>query len=449
MNQGENQTRLTLSLEQKKVLLKQMVKGRLELSSHPQSAPSSKIPEEFYRVDQFPAYKQLQLERKIAEQNGITNPFFMMHEGVPCDTIQIEGRELINFSSYNYLGLNGDPRVTEAASTAACHSGTSASASRLVSGECPQHRELEQALAQFLGTEDSVVFVSGHTANLSTISALVGAKDLVIVDRLSHQSIVQGAVASGALRLTFPHNDASALDRLLCERRHLYERVLIVVEGIYSMDGDLLPLRDFVEVKNRHCALLMVDEAHSIGVAGETGRGITEHCGVPVAEVDILMGTLSKSLAGCGGYVAGSNALVELLKCTASGFVYSVGMPPPVAAASYAALQILQEEPERLHRLKENSSYFLQQAKKLGFNTGQSEGVNIVPLIIGDSVLTVRLSNALLARGFNVQPIYYPAVEERGARLRFFLSCLHHSEQIDQVLECTVELLKHLSSDLH
>ncbi len=206
------------------------------------------------------------------------------------------GRELINFSTYSYLGFNGDPQVSDAAAAAAKHFGTSAAASRLVSGEQPPHRELERGLADFLHAEDCITFVSGHTTNVSTVSALLGPKDLVLHDRLIHNSILQGTLASGAHRLSFPHNDITTLNEILTERRRNFEKVLIVVEGIYSMDGDMAPLPELIKVKRQHKAILMVDEAHSVGVAGKTGRGLTEHFGIPSSEVDILMGTLSKAL---------------------------------------------------------------------------------------------------------------------------------------------------------
>lgn len=443
MSDPDLESQMGLSREDKKDLLKRMMERR-----RTGGQDESEIPESSFLFEQFPAYQRIQIERAFARQAGLENPFFTVHEGVPSDTIRVNERELVNFSTYNYLGLNGHPHVTDTAMEAARRSGTSASASRIVSGECPQHRELERGLAEFLGTEDCVVFVSGHTTNVSTISALMGPQDLVLHDRLIHNSILQGALASGAKRLAFPHNNTEALDAMLKERRHLYEKVLIVTEGIYSMDGDMAPVPDLVEIKNRHKAILMVDEAHSLGVVGETGRGVIEHFHLASSEVDIHMGTLSKALAGCGGYIAGSAALVELLKYTGSGFVYSVGMPPPMAAASKAALDMLGAEPERVRKLKENGRHFLETAQALGLNTGLSQGYNIVPIIVGSSIASVRLSNALLEDGINVQPIYYPAVEEGGARLRFFLSSEHSFAQIDSALARTAERLAAITSDL-
>ena len=214
-----------------------------------------------------------------------------------------------------------------------------------------RHRELEIELAKLLGTEDAIALVSGHATNVTVIGHLLGEGDLVIHDSLAHDSIMQGCILSGATRRPFPHNDHAALDELLTNIRHQYRRVLIIIEGIYSQDGDIPDLPAFIEVKRKHQALLMIDEAHSIGVLGETGGGIGEHFGVDRTDVELWSGTMSKALAGCGGYVGGSRELVEFLKYTTPGFVYSVGMPPPTAAASLAAIRAIRSEPEHLRRL--------------------------------------------------------------------------------------------------
>jgi 8-amino-7-oxononanoate synthase len=388
------------------------------------------VPSGGQRFDQLPGYQQLRMLRAGAAQLGIADPFFRSHDGVAGATTSIGGRRYTNFSSYNYLGLCGDPRVDAAAKAAIDRYGTSASASRLVSGERPLHGELERALAEAHDVAECVAFVSGHATNVSTLAALLGPKDLLVHDALIHNSVLQGAVLSGATRMAFAHNDAPALDELLARSRRRFERVLIVVEGIYSMDGDIAPLPQLVEIKRRHQAWLMVDEAHSLGVLGERGLGIREHFGLAGRDVDVWMGTLSKSLASCGGYVAGEPALVELLKCTAAGFVYSVGMAPPVAAAALAALRCLQEEPERSRRLRERGALFLAQARAAGVDTGTSAGVSVIPAITGSSIKAARLADALFARDINVQPIVYPAVAERAARLRFFVSSEHTEEQI-------------------
>jgi len=275
---------------------------------------------------------------------------------------------------------------------------------------------------------------------------MFGSRDLVLHDSLIHNSVVQGALLSGAHRLAFPHNDWRALETLLERHRRQHERVLVVVEGHYGMDGDIPELGRFVEVKRRHDAFLMVDEAHSIGVLGPRGLGVGEHCGVAGEDVDLWMGTLSKSLAGCGGYIAGERALVELLKYGVPGFVYSVGMPAPMAAASLEALRILRAEPERVERLHRRARLLLELARRHGLDTGLSSGHSIVPVILGRAAAAARLANALFERGVNVLPITYPAVPEGQARLRFFVSAAHNEEQIRTAVDLTAEELARLRS---
>ena len=266
------------------------------------------------RFDTLPAYQQVSIIREVSERMGIASPFFRVHEGVAGATTQINGQSYINFANYNYLGLAGDSVVSENAKAAIDQYGTSASASRMVAGERPIQRDLERALADLYEVDDCVAFVSGHATNVTTIGCLFGPGDLILHDALAHNSIVQGAQLSGAKRLNFPHNDWAALDALLTRVRRDYRRVLIAVEGIYSMDGDFPELERFIDIKRRHGAFLMVDEAHSLGVLGATGRGIREHFGLAGRDVDIWMGTFSKTLAGCGGYIAGEQALIDPLQ---------------------------------------------------------------------------------------------------------------------------------------
>ncbi len=392
------------------------------------------VPEEFCRFDKYPDYEKILLQQAGARKLGVENPFFKSHDGLAGATSQIGGRTFINFSSYNYLGLSGDARVNQACRDALERYGSSPSASRLVAGERPVQRELETALAAVYGAEDCIAFVSGHATNVTTIATLFGPKDLVVHDSLSHNSIFEGIRLSGATRRAFKHNDPSSLETILAEIRGNFERVLIVIEGLYSMDGDIPDLPRFIDVKNRYKAFLMVDEAHALGVLGKTGKGLHEHFDVPGDAVDIWMGTLSKSLASCGGYIAGSKALVEILKYSAPGFVYSVGLPPVMAAAALASLNILEREPERVVRLQQMGQYFLNSARAAGVDTGYSQGYCVMPAIIGSSLKSVQRSSTLFAGGVNVQPIIYPAVEERAARLRFFISCQHTPQQIDTAI---------------
>jgi 8-amino-7-oxononanoate synthase len=396
------------------------------------------IPEEHYRFDRHPGYRQLRIIAEGAARLGIESPFFKKHEGIAGGRSRIGDREYVNFSSYNYLGLAGHVYVSAAAKRAIDRYGTSVSASRAVSGERPLHRELESAIARAYEVDDAVVFVSGHATNVTSIGHLFGPRDLVLHDELIHNSTLQGIQLSGARRLPFPHNDWQALDALLAQQRRAFERTLIVIEGIYSMDGDFPDLPRFIEIKRRHKAFLMIDEAHSFGVMGATGLGLREHYGLAGTDVDIWMGTLSKSLAGCGGYIAGSTALVEHLKFLAPGFLYSVGMAPPLAAASLAALEYLQRDPARVATLHARGALFLRLAREAGIDTGHSAGISVIPAIAGSSTRAARISAALFDRGINVQPILYPAVPEKQARLRFFMCCEHSEADV----RATVEALK-------
>jgi len=392
-------------------------------------APIGQVPPEHYDLACFPEYGELKRQEQLLLAAG-ANPYFRVDQGKVGSAPGIEGRSLVNFSVYDYVGLAHDPEVAAAAKAAIDRYGTSAGASRLVSGEKQVHRDLEQALAAFLATPAAIVFVSGHATNVTTIGHLLGPNDLVLHDILAHDSIVQGAMLAGATRRAFAHNDWRALDILLSEVRHRYRRVLIAIEGVYSMDGDFPELPRFLELRKKHKTLLLVDEAHSLGTMGATGRGVGEHWGVARSDVDLWMGTLSKSLASSGGYIAGSTELVEYLKYTAPGFVYSVGLSPPSAAAALAALTVLQREPRRVTRLRELATLFLQLTRERGLDTGLTAGTPVVPVIVGSSVKALHLSRALFDHGINVQPILPPAVPARSARLRFFITTNHNEEQI-------------------
>lgn len=401
----------------------------------PRSTPNfAQIPEKFCRFDKFPGYEKVAIPQAAARKLGIENPYFKMHDGVADATTIIGGKPYINFSSYNYLGLSGDPRVNQAAKDAIDRYGTSASASRLVAGERPIQRELEEAIAGLYEVEDCIVFVSGHATNVTTIATLFGPKDLIVHDSLIHNSVLEGIKLSGATRRAFDHNEPESLEQILAEMRGNFERTLIVIEGLYSMDGDIPDLPRFVDIKQRYKAFLMVDEAHSLGVLGGTGRGIREHYDLPGSAVDIWMGTLSKAFAGCGGFIAGERALVEHLKYAAPGFVYSVGIASPIAAASLEAIRIMLAEPQRVAGLRDRASYFLIQARKHGIDTGLSQGYAVIPAIVGSSLKATKLSQYLFEKGVNAQPIIHPAVEERAARLRFFVSHTHTPHQIDTVV---------------
>ena len=414
------------------------------------AGPLDDLAPEHYRIEEFPAYKELRQKLDMAKAMGIGIPYFNVHERVTANTSIINGREVLNFSSYNYLGLSGDPDVTRAAAEAAERYGTSVSASRIASGEKPLHHELEHGLAEFLGTEDAIVMVGGHATNVGVIGHLFGPGDLIVHDALAHDSILGGAKLSGARRRPFAHNDPEALDALLTQSRRDFKKVLIAVEGTYSMDGDIPPLDEFIRVKKKHKAMMLVDEAHSFGVVGATGRGVGELFGVDRRDVELWMGTLSKSLASCGGYIAGSRAAVEYLKYTTPAFVYSVGISPPNAAAALAALRKLDAHPELVTLLRRRAQLFLDLCRRRGIDTGMSEGTAVIPCIVGNSWDCLQLSQALTQRAINVQPILYPAVEEHLARLRFFISAKHTEDELTHTADVLCEELMKLNpSYLH
>jgi 8-amino-7-oxononanoate synthase len=396
----------------------------------------------------LPGYEELRLQRTIGDKLGLENPYFRMHDARITARTRVDGRELLNFSSYDYLGLNGHPEVVTAAKDAIDLYGISASASRHVAGERPVHRSLERALATHYGWDDALVFVSGYATNVSVIGQLVGPKDLVISDAAVHNSAVMGSVLSGAARRTFAHNDLDNLEQLLSESRGKFERVLIVVEGLYSMDGDYPDLPRLIEIKKRFHAWLMVDEAHALGVLGNRGYGLFEHFGVDPRAVDIWMGTLSKTLAGCGGYIAGSVALVDYLRCLAGAFVYSVGMPPAIAASVEKSLELMHREPDRVAKLQSNSKYFQHYARQKGLDTGLASGSAIVPIVVGDSIATVLLSQELFNLGINVQPVLYPAVPVKSSRLRFFITAMHSVADIECAIDTTANEMKKLPERL-
>jgi 8-amino-7-oxononanoate synthase len=401
------------------------------------SAAASAIGPDLTDLTAHPLYRQTRTQRGAIEVFGLGNPYLREHEDRAGATTRIAGRTVANFSSYDYLALNQNPAVAQAAKQAIDQFGTSVSASRIVAGERPIHRALERALAAHYACEDAIVYVSGHATNVSTIATLLGPKDLVVYDALSHNSIMCGAELSGATRRAFPHGDYVALEAILAESRSRVERVLIVVEGLYSMDGDVPDLARLAAIKRRWGAWLMVDEAHALGVLGDSGRGTAEQQGVAFDDIDIWMGTLSKTLASCGGYIAGKAELIDLLKHHAAGFVFSVGLSPPLAGAALAALDLLHREPERVHKLAANGARFLAEAKRAGLDTGHGQGHAVAPVMVGDSLKAVALSERLLGHGFNVLPIVFPAVPMQSARLRFFLSSGHSFEQIDDAVAAT------------
>jgi 8-amino-7-oxononanoate synthase len=404
-------------------------------------AAAGPIPEAYYDVSLFPECVAFHQRLATTAAAGLENPFFRTSQRVQHRVTTIADREVISYTSFDYLGLAGHPEVIASAKAAIDRFGCSASASRLVGGNHAILDELDEELAQFLGTESAIVFPSGYGTNASLFGHLFGEQDLILYDELAHNSIVQGAVLSKAARRPFAHNDAGAADELLRDLRGQYRRVVLAIEGVYSMDGDFPDLGKFVEVKHRHRALLYVDEAHSLGVLGKTGRGLCEHFGVDPVEGDLWMGTISKALASGGGYLAGRKALMRYLQYTVPSFVFATACSPPNAAAALMALRLLRADPARVERLRNRSRLFLRLVRDCGLDTGNSHDTPIVPIILGDSARCLHVSKELLRRGVNAQPILYPAVRESAARVRFFITAEHTEEQIVRTVEALAECL--------
>ncbi len=386
-------------------------------------------------------YQSVKKANSVRGMFGLKNPFNRVHEGRLGATAMSEGRELINFASYDYLGLNQEPAVAEAAKAAIDMYGTSVSASRLVAGERKLHQALEKALADFYGTEDCIVYVSGHATNVSTVGTIMEQADLIVYDELMHNSGIVGGKLSRATMKPFLHNNLESLEKVLKENRAQHKNCLILIEGLYSMDGDFPDLPKIIELKKKYGAWLMCDEAHSLGVLGATGRGVFEHFGCNPRDVDIWMGTLSKTLGTCGGYICGNRDLIDLLRHHSPGYVYSVGLSPPLAAGSLKALEILKAEPERVRKLQENGQLFLAEAKKAGLDVLTSAGYSVVPVIVGCPVRAVRLTESLHESGINALPIIFPAVPMKASRLRFFITSKHTPEQIRKTVQLTAEKL--------
>jgi 8-amino-7-oxononanoate synthase len=334
------------------------------------------------------------------------------------------------FGSYSYLALNGHPRINQAAQEAISRYGTGAHGARLLAGTLGIHRELEAELALFKGTESAVTFTSGYAANLSTITSLVGRHDTVICDKLDHASIVDGCNLSRAKLVRFRHNDLDHLAACLADPSNPGHK-LVIVDAVFSMDGDVVNLPEVSRLCRQHGALLMVDEAHSLGMLGTTGRGIEEHFGLPADTIDVKMGTLSKAIPSVGGFIAGSHRLCEFLAVQARGFVYSGALPPPAAAAALEALRVIVDEPERLARLRGNVRHFAAALQAIGLSDADATTA-IFPVLCGDDWAAFRLARYCQERGFYVQAIPHPVVPKGSARLRVSITAGHSEDQLDQ-----------------
>lgn len=345
----------------------------------------------------------------------------------------IDGRDLINLSSNNYLGLADDPRLVEATVKATERWGAGSGAVRTIIGTMSIHKELEERLAAFKHTEACVVFQSGFTCNSGVIPILVGEGDAIISDELNHASIIDGCRLSKAKTLRYKHSDMADLARLLQETDGQYRRRLIITDGVFSMDGDTAPLPEIVELAEKHGCMTYVDDAHSSGVLGQNGRGSVNHFGLD-GRVTVQVGTLSKAVGVLGGYVAGPQALIELLWHKGRPFLFSTSHPPGVAAACLKAIEIMEQEPELIEKLWEKTRYFKGKLQALGFNTGKSD-TPITPVIAGDEVKAMRLSDRLLEEGVFAQGIAFPTVQRGKARVRTIVTAAHSQADLDEALQ--------------
>jgi predicted pyridoxal phosphate-dependent acyltransferase len=353
-------------------------------------------------------------------------------ESPSSSRIVVEGKACLNLSSNNYLGLSTHPKVKEAAIQAIQRYGIGTGASALISGHTKLHQELAEKIAQLKGTEAALIFSTGYMANVGTLSALLGDGDWVYVDRLSHASMIDGCRLSKATLRVYPHRDTQSLARHL-KRARPHTLTLIVTDGVFSMDGDLAPLPEIVELAKQHRAMLMVDDAHGTGVLGSTGQGTIEHFGLE-NQIPIQMGTLSKALGAFGAYVAGSKDLITYLMNRARSYIYTTALPTPMIAASLAALDLIQKEPQIRQQLWDNCTYYKQGIKALGYDTLQSE-TPIVPLLIGESTLALSMSEQLLAHGVYAPAIRPPTVPQGMARIRTSVMSTHTREDLDYALE--------------
>ncbi len=351
-----------------------------------------------------------------------------------CEPVcRFDGREVINLASNNYLGLANHPKLVEAAIEATRKYGVGSGAVRTISGTMTLHIELEQRIAAFKNVEACVVFQSGFTANSGTVSAILGPEDFIVSDELNHASIIDGCRLSKAKIKIFPHRDAAEAERILAGLDGTPGRKLLITDGVFSMDGDIAPLKELVEIAERHGAIMMVDDAHASGVLGRNGRGTIDHYGLH-GRVHIQVGTLSKAVGVLGGYVCGSRDLIDFLYHRGRPFLFSTSHPPAVAAACIAAFDLLESEPERIERLWENTRYFKENLRQAGLDTGSSE-TPITPIMVGDAALAFRFSDALFERGVLATGIGYPTVPRGKARVRTIVTAAHTREQLDRALE--------------
>jgi len=353
-------------------------------------------------------------------------------DGASGAKVTIDGRKMTMFASYNYLGLITHSKIKKAAIDAIEKYGTGAAGVRLLAGTTKIHEKLEATIAKFKGAEDAVTYSSGYITNLAAITTLCQRGDLVVIDKLDHASIIDGCMLSGATHKSYLHNDMESLERILVNSGK-YTNKLIIVDAVYSMDGDVANLPEISRLAKKYNSKVMVDEAHSIGVLGKTGHGIEEHFGLK-GVVDIHMGTLSKTIPSIGGYLAGDKDLITYLKHNSRPFIFSASLPPVAAATAIACLEVIEDEPERITNLQKNIKQFKDGLNSMGYNTMNST-TSIVPILIGDEERTLKLCKIVNDEGIFICPILFPAIPKGTNRLRAHVLATHTSEDIDEALD--------------
>lgn len=359
-------------------------------------------------------------------------PYFKPIESGQSSQVTIKGRRMIMIGSNNYLGLTSHPKLKESAIRAVEKYGSGCTGSRFLNGTLEIHEELETKLAEFMGKEVALVFSTGFQTNLGTISTVVGREDVVITDRSDHASILDGCRLSFGKLMKFRHNDMKDLERVLCSSGEGKGK-LIVVDGIFSMDGDIADLPNIVRLAKEYKARIMVDDAHSIGVLGENGRGTGEHFGL-MDEVDIIMGTFSKSFASIGGFIAAKEEVIDFVKHNSRAMIFSASPPPASVAVVLTALEIIKNEPERRRKLWENTQIMLDGFKEMGFDTGTSQ-TPVIPIIIGDQMKTFTFWRRLFEEGVFANPAIPPAVPPGRSLIRTSYMATHTGEELNRVLE--------------
>jgi 8-amino-7-oxononanoate synthase len=378
-------------------------------------------------------------ELNTIERAGIKRFMRTVERGAGMEVL-LDGKRVVDFSSNDYLGLAGDPRIARVASEMLSSCSTGAAAARLISGTHPIHVELEREIAEFKATPAALLFMSGYAANTGTIPAIVGKRDVIYADQLNHASLIDGARLSRAEVRVFPHTDIAALRTMLEADAGKFRRRLIAVDGVFSMDGDVFPLAELVPLAREFDAWTYVDDAHATGVLGANGRGSAEHCGVE-GEIDVMMGTLGKAVGTIGAFVCGSEVLVEFLMNRARAFIFTTGSPPAIAAATVAALRIVRAEPERRERLLANARYLRAKLAGIGIVSGGEPDGYIVPIVLGESERTTIVGRALCDAGYLVGAVRPPTVPMGQSRLRVTVSAAHDTDQIDRLVAAIATVL--------